>query len=511
MTSQKGGEMLNAIKRYFFPVVDNEVRDLMDESCVRTLKRISLIVAIFESITLLIFILSRKSFGENEWTSVASVSFCVGTCLCAYLLSKHMLKKPPLNQLQVVLFNMFYFMLMSLWSMWSSNRKYAEGEQILTFYAVEIMLVCFIIVKPWISTILTITSYGILYVLLYNIDKGAGINIINFHILVLVSVIGMGMRYHYLRRTSEATIRLAKSKDSEIQDKIDILQSIADIYDKVNLIDFTDRTEMSVRDKEHIKHRIEENQTHTVMSTKIRERVMPDQLPGFIEFTDISTVRERLIGKRLLSDDFIDVVAGWFRAQYIPVEVDENGVPTQVVFTTRNVDEEKKREERLVRIAMTDELTRLFNRRSYEEDLAEYDGKELEKDFVLLSADVNGLKRVNDTKGHAGGDELIKGAAECLLLGIASKGKVYRIGGDEFAAILHTTDPGAVKADIESYVSKWHGEYSDYLSISVGYASHAEFEDLDITGLEKKADDLMYKSKAEYYAKSGIDRRSGNR
>ena len=109
------------------------------------------------------------------------------------------------------------------------------------------------------------------------------------------------------------------------------------------------------------------------MSTKIREKVMPDQLDDFIAFTDISTVRERLVGKRLLSEDFIDVVDGWFRAQYIPVEVDDEGMPTQVVFTTRNVDDERQREERLVRIAMTDELTRLFNRRSYEEDLAEYE------------------------------------------------------------------------------------------------------------------------------------------
>ena len=503
--------MFKAIKNYFFPQMDTDVRRLMDESCVKNLERISLVVFIFEGISLIMFILTRESFGHDEWTSISSVSFCVLTCLGAYFLARYIQKRPTPDHLAVVLFNMFYYMLMSLWAMWSSNHKYAEGEQILTFYAVEIMLVCFIVLSPWISTILSIISYGILYVLFYQIDKGAGVNIINFHILVLVSVIAMGMRFHYLKRTSEATIKLERSKNSEIQDKINILQSIADIYDKVNLIDFIDHTEMSVRDKDHIKVKIEDCQTHTIMSREMRKSVMPDQMDEFIRFTNISTVRERLIGKRLLSDDFIDVVDGWFRAQYIPVEVDENGVPTQVVFTTRNVDDEKQREERLVRIAMTDELTRLFNRRSYEEDLAEYDGKELEKDFVILSADVNGLKRVNDTKGHIGGDELIKGAAECLLMGIATKGKVYRVGGDEFAAILHTSDPEAVKSDIESYMNRWHGEYSDTLSISIGYASHADNESMDITDLEKKADDAMYKAKAGYYERHGIDRRVNNR
>ena len=55
---------------------------------------------------------------------------------------------------------------------------------------------------------------------------------------------------------------------------------------------------MSIRDKQHIKHKIElGTQTHTVMSQKIRQRIMPDQLENFIDFTNIVTVRERLKGK----------------------------------------------------------------------------------------------------------------------------------------------------------------------------------------------------------------------
>ena len=64
---------------------------------------------------------------------------------------------------------------------------------------------------------------------------------------------------------------------------------------------------------------------------------MPDQLEKFIAFTDLTTVRSRLVGKRLISDDFVDVVDGWFKAQYIPIDVDENGVPYRIVFTTRSL------------------------------------------------------------------------------------------------------------------------------------------------------------------------------
>lgn len=496
------------IKEFFFPVVDNDVRSLMDRTSTKNIENISGVVAIFETLTLAYFILTRKSIGSDELISVASVLFCILSCLCGFLVTRSMLKKEKLNHYSVVFLNAAYWMLMSCWAMLSSYRHYQRDGQMLTFYTVEILMVIFIILKPWLSTVLIFVIYFFLYLMLNSIDGAAGINLTNYSILVLVSSIGMGMRYHSLRKASEARVELAKAKDSELQDKINILQAFLDIYDKVNLIDYNEKTEMSMRDKEHTKHYIDlGNQTHTVMTQGLRSGVMPDQLKRFIEFTNITTVRERLRGKKLLSEDFINVTDGWFRAQYIPVEVDDNGVPLRVVFTTRNVDEEKQKEERLLRIAMTDELTRLFNRRSYEEDLSGYVGKELEKDFVILSADVNGLKKVNDTIGHVAGDELIKGAADCLLLAVGNKGKVYRIGGDEFAAILHTEDPETVCRDIEAQIENWHGKYSDKLSVSIGYVSYAENSGLDVHDLEKKADDEMYQAKARYYQKNGRDRR----
>ena len=496
------------VKEFFFPKIDKEVVELMDESSTKSIENISLIVTIFESITLSVFILTRKSIGSDEWISIYSVLFCILTCLGGYLFTKYLLKKPTLDHIQAVALNSVYYLLMSVWAMWSSYRNYEQGEQILTFYAVEVMLVCFIALRPWFSTLLTLATYAAQFVIFWVIDGADGINVINYFVLSLVSAIGMCVRYHSLHDTSEAAIKLQKSKDSEIREKMGILRAIADIYDKVNLIDFVESTEMSVGDDVQVKHNIDlQTQTHTIVSTKIRERVMPDQLKKFIAFTDLTTVRSRLTGKRLISDDFVDVVDGWFRAQYIPIDVDENGVPYRIVFTTRNVEDEKQREESLIRIAMTDELTRLFNRRSYEEDLLAYQQQGLKKNFVIFSADVNGLKKVNDTVGHVGGDELIKGAADCLLHAIRNKGKVYRTGGDEFAILINTDDPQEICREIEEYVTVWHGKYSESLSISLGYASYAENEGLDIHELEKKADSEMYKSKTRYYEKKGIDRR----
>ncbi len=497
------------IKDYFFPVIDKNVQELMDRTSTKSVETISIVVAIFESVTLALFMLSRKSLGSSEWTSFYSVLFCIAMCLVAFFVAKRILGSDSIDHLPVAILNTAYYLVMAFWAMWSSQTRYGMGEQILTFYAVEILLVCFIALRPWFSVIITMVTYGALYAMLYRVDGAAGAYLVNYILLAVVCAIGMTVRYHGLLRASKYAIELQKAKDSEIKDQMNVLQSIADIYEKVNLIDFVDYTEMSVRDKARCKHSIDlENQTHTRMTQDMRKSIMPDQLESFIEYTDISTVRSRLVGKKLLSNDFIDIVHGWFRAQYIPVDLDENGVPLRIVFTTRTVDEEKRREENLFRIAMTDELTRLFNRRCFEEDLDVFREQGMGKDFVMLCADVNGLKKVNDTKGHSAGDELIKGAADCLLLGIGERGKVYRTGGDEFIAILHTDNPEGICREIEERVEKWRGRHSNKLSVSIGFASHADDESLSIHELEKKADKEMYAAKARYYENSGIDRRT---
>ena len=290
---------------------------------------------------------------------------------------------------------------------------------------------------------------------------------------------------------------------------MEILNSMAEIYDNVNLIDFNDSSEMSLRDDEQVKHFIDmEKQTHTLMNQRLKNQIMPDQMESFLNFTNIRTVRNRLTNKKIISADFIDVVSGWFRASYITVDKDMFGVPDIVIYTIRNVDDEKKREENLIRLSMTDEMTRLFNRRCYDEDLNKYKDGNIEEDLVIFAIDVNALKKVNDTIGHMGGDELIKGAADCLSLSIREFGRNYRTGGDEFMAIVHTLDPEKIREQIIKKASEWHGFYSDELSLSVGYATYKDHKDTSIFELEQLADVDMYSEKRKYYKSKGIDRRS---
>lgn len=309
-------------------------------------------------------------------------------------------------------------------------------------------------------------------------------------------------------RNMFAQNRMIKEQEEVLKEKVGILDSMAEIYDNVNLIDFVNNTEMSLRDNEQKKHGIDMSaQTHTLMNQRIKNQVMPDMLEPFLTFTNITTVRSRLSHKKVISADFIDVISGWFRAQYITVDSTLDGIPNIVIYTTRNVDEEKRREEHLIRISMTDEMTRLFNRRCYDEDLREIGSSELSEDFVLFSIDVNGLKTVNDTKGHAAGDELIKGAADCLALSVGKKGKVYRTGGDEFMAVVHMKEPEQLREEIKQRSKEWHGIYTEEITMSVGYASHRDHPDAAVEELEHMADADMYAEKERHYKERGIERR----
>ena len=162
--------------------------------------------------------------------------------------------------------------------------------------------------------------------------------------------------------------------------------------------------------------------------------------------------------------------------------------------------------EKLLYTSMTDALTRCGNRHAYETDIAKLD---LQEAWAYLSLDVNGLKQVNDTRGHAAGDELICAAAEAMKRSFADVGRVYRIGGDEFVVIV-TGELEALDTrlqDFDADVAHWQGELVDRMSIAWGYVLSTERPWESVHEISKAADKRMYERKACFYRESGVDRR----
>ncbi len=160
-------------------------------------------------------------------------------------------------------------------------------------------------------------------------------------------------------------------------------------------------------------------------------------------------------------------------------------------------------------IAHHDSLTGLFNRLSFNEDLKKWDKKMSKGNVVVAVMDLNDLKRINDGLGHEAGDEFIVGAAECMKKILSPFGRIYRIGGDEFAAIL---DKGAddwpgVLRRLKERFDGWSGKYVNKLAVAIGTAKSSDGPFENINEMINHADQEMYRNKDEYYRVNGIDRR----
>lgn len=161
----------------------------------------------------------------------------------------------------------------------------------------------------------------------------------------------------------------------------------------------------------------------------------------------------------------------------------------------------RERESRLLQeIAYTDKLTKMGNRYALERDAREC----VLEQTSIVSMDLNLLKTTNDTYGHAGGDVLLQSAAKCMT---AVYDKVYRVGGDEFIALLHQksqNDLEQLHHMLQEQIRKMNADRSDFgefaktdtfrLSIAAGYAAYAP-GDNSYEQIMSRADEAMYREK----------------
>lgn len=156
----------------------------------------------------------------------------------------------------------------------------------------------------------------------------------------------------------------------------------------------------------------------------------------------------------------------------------------------------------------TDQLTGLNNRHSYQRYMDQLEAENREKDLTICVFDVNGLKYANDNFGHDMGDAMIQDAARCIKNALSPFGSCYRIGGDEFVAILdsdNTPSANELRQLITWQTSDYKDAFPRGLSIASGIAKGSECD--SIKTLLGRADEDMYKNKAEHYANSKIERR----
>ena len=159
----------------------------------------------------------------------------------------------------------------------------------------------------------------------------------------------------------------------------------------------------------------------------------------------------------------------------------------------------------------TDALTGLYSRLAYSNELQRRDGAgRLPDGFAAVMLDIDGLKSVNDSLGHEAGDELIGGAAQCILKVFGGLGRCFRTGGDEFVVLgeMDREQTEDALRRLETECAAWSGSLVGQLHLSAGFALAEDHAGLSAEALVKEADQAMYLAKAAYYALSGKDRRA---
>ena len=213
----------------------------------------------------------------------------------------------------------------------------------------------------------------------------------------------------------------------------------------------------------------------------------------------IFAVRKIVAPLKKLTDQSIKLSNGDYRVEFLHSNITEIELLNAAFENMATHLHEREKELRFS--ANRDSLTGLRNTTSYKRWVEEFD-KEIENktaNFGVVVFDLNLLKATNDTYGHDVGDKLIVTAAK-LISDVFKRSPVFRIGGDEFLAVLKNRDLEDcqklfAQLDFECANTRIEENGEMPISIARGFAMFDPDKDLNFNDVFKRADNTMYENK----------------
>lgn len=224
--------------------------------------------------------------------------------------------------------------------------------------------------------------------------------------------------------------------------------------------------------------------------------------------------RDTYFEMRVLAPDLPIVVLTGLEDEALAVQLVQNGAQdylskgdlssTILVRSIRHAIERHRLQTELENLVLIDELTSLYNRRGFF-TLAEQQLKIVQRtgrSMLLVYADLNGLKQINDSFGHQAGDQALVGAAAILMETFRASDIIARIGGDEFAILVLETARDSlerIKARLFQAQAAYNQdvEHEFQVVLSIGIARYHPDTSRSIDALLSQADALMYAQKSK--------------
>jgi diguanylate cyclase (GGDEF)-like protein len=279
------------------------------------------------------------------------------------------------------------------------------------------------------------------------------------------------------------------------------INAVADIYEAMILVDLKTDCMTILRNTDKLQKHIGEDlngysRRIIDLCGKIASESSRDMLK---QFMDPGTYEERIQNSRSISHDFIDCNGRWTRFQIIVVDRNDDGSLRHIIWAIESVDEEYRQQEHLRKLADTDALSGLNNRRSGETGVREMIEKGTSGLFLLI--DIDDFKMFNDTFGHDIGDLVIISVADCIRKAFRESDIVFRLGGDEFAAyavgVNNTVSENIITSRIRNEVDNLElKELGDTkITISIGTAFNPPASEKTFEEIYQEADQKMYDEK----------------
>ena len=192
---------------------------------------------------------------------------------------------------------------------------------------------------------------------------------------------------------------------------------------------------------------------------------------------------------------------GWATATFGPLR-DVSGATIGVIGSVQDITLRKEAEEMLRSLSTRDELTGLYNRRGFLTLGPQYlkMADRNKQTALLLFADLDGLKAINDTQGHRAGDQALRDIATILQRTFRASDVLARLGGDEFAVLVMESwmkSAGKIKARLQRSLRGYNATASLPLSLSLGIARYDQEHQCSLEELLDQADAAMYEQKRE--------------
>ncbi|MCR5417829.1 MAG: diguanylate cyclase [Lachnospiraceae bacterium] len=252
------------------------------------------------------------------------------------------------------------------------------------------------------------------------------------------------------------------------------------------------------------------------MATTIAKKyVHPEDLPGILRMYDKDVILEHLNRERSYSGICRMISGGkiWHIRHIDVISEDQK----HILFCLECVEEEfRQREEQkrnlqsAERMARRDELTGIKNKNAfveYSQDMDRRIGEGWEDlSFGVVMCDINDLKLINDTRGHSFGDETIQRASR-MICNVFKHSPVFRIGGDEFVAVLTGGDLEQREHLVQKLQeeSAANGRTRSGPVVACGLAVYDRGTDVGFDAVFKRADRLMYENKNDIKSRSLVD------